>query len=97
MNDQSSESSSSRTVREMRARYRKGSRLPAQCARGWCGARSWERPYSVPEFSRKLVGPDVEIRISTMTIETPPESQEFPEALVNTMASQIEGLRHRAV
>jgi hypothetical protein len=32
-----------------------------------------------------------------MTIETPPESQEFPEALVNTIASRIEDLKHRAV
>jgi phosphoserine phosphatase RsbU/P len=50
-----------------------------------------------PEFSSNLVGPDVEIQISTMTIETPPESQEFPEALVNTIASRIEDLKHRAV
>jgi CheY-like chemotaxis protein len=50
-----------------------------------------------PEFSSNLVGPDVEIQVSTMTIETPPESQEFPKALVNTIASRIEGLKHRAV
>jgi hypothetical protein len=49
------------------------------------------------EFSSNLVGPDVEIQISTRTIETPPESQEFPEALVNTIASRIEGRKHRAV
>jgi hypothetical protein len=50
-----------------------------------------------PEFSSNLVGPDVEIQRLTMTIDTPPESQEFPEALVNTIASRIEGLNHRAV
>jgi hypothetical protein len=50
-----------------------------------------------PEFSSNLIGPNVKIQISTMTIEMLPESKEFPEALVNTIASRIEGLNHRAV
>ena len=49
------------------------------------------------EFSSNLVGPDVEIQISIRTIETPPESQEFPEALVNKIASRIAGRKYRAV
>jgi hypothetical protein len=49
------------------------------------------------EFSSNLVGPDVEIQRSTMTIDMPPESQELLEALVNTIASRIEGLNHKAV
>jgi hypothetical protein len=32
-----------------------------------------------------------------MTIDMPPESQELLEALVNTIASRIEGLNHKAV
>lgn len=64
----------------------------AVCVTG-CGIS----PRARAKFSSDLVGPDVEIEISTMTIETPPESQEWPEVLVNTIASRIEGLKHRAV